>query len=98
MIEPMQTAGAYGPSGRALETYKHGKAWDLMNQAKQYPAYDQKTCPGGFINLSGALNILMRDWLKDYCDQNMENIRISQGESLVNIRTRVFFTFPFTAL
>ncbi|KAH8665547.1 pyridoxal phosphate-dependent transferase [Ilyonectria robusta] len=78
MIEPMQTAGAYGPSGRALETYKHGKAWDLMNQAKQYPAYDQKTCPGGFINLSGALNILMRDWLKDYCDQNMENIRISQ--------------------
>ncbi|KAH6970697.1 pyridoxal phosphate-dependent transferase [Ilyonectria sp. MPI-CAGE-AT-0026] len=73
-----QTSGAYGPSGRALETYKHGKAWDLMNQAKQYPAYDPNTCPDGFINLSGALNILMRDWLKDYCDQNMKNIQISQ--------------------
>ncbi|KAH7012989.1 pyridoxal phosphate-dependent transferase [Ilyonectria destructans] len=74
----MQTAGPYGPSGRALETYKHGKAWDLMNHAKQYPAYDPRTCPDGFINLSGALNILMRDWLKDYCDQNMKNIRISE--------------------
>ncbi|KAF7556554.1 hypothetical protein G7Z17_g1364 [Cylindrodendrum hubeiense] len=78
MSAPWHNANAYQPSRRALETFNHGKAWDLMNKAKQRPAYHPKTCPDGFINLSGALNILMRDWLKDYTDKHMPDIQISQ--------------------
>ncbi|KAH7161832.1 pyridoxal phosphate-dependent transferase [Dactylonectria macrodidyma] len=78
MGPPSVSVNPYQPSRRALETFNHGKAWDLMGQAGQRPAYDPKSRPDGLINLSGAVNILMRDWLEEYTDQAMREIQVSK--------------------
>ncbi|KAM0207165.1 hypothetical protein ACHAQD_012171 [Fusarium lateritium] len=65
-------------SRRARETFHHGKAWDLMAEVKQRPQYDPQAEPDGVINLSGALNSLMRDWMKDYCENHVDKTQLSK--------------------
>ncbi|KAH7129793.1 pyridoxal phosphate-dependent transferase [Dactylonectria estremocensis] len=75
---PSPSADPYRPSRRALETFNSGKSRDLMSQAGQRPTYDPDCRPNGLINLSGAVNILMRDWLEEYTDQAMKDIAVSK--------------------
>ncbi|KAF5712490.1 1-aminocyclopropane-1-carboxylate synthase [Fusarium mundagurra] len=56
----------FGPSQRALASFNQGPAWDLMEKVKRIPHYDPVTKPAGIIDLSGALNALMDDWMEEY--------------------------------
>jgi hypothetical protein len=66
-------------SRRALETFKNGKAWDLMKEVKRRPAYDPHTQKDGVINMSGALNSLMRDWMGQYINENPPKNAVKDG-------------------
>ncbi|UPK94587.1 hypothetical protein LCI18_005522 [Fusarium solani-melongenae] len=67
----------FAPSKRALETFRHGKAADLMDEFKDWPRYDPKTAPGGLIDLSGAENRLMEDWVARYVDDEMRGLQVA---------------------
>ncbi|CVL07589.1 related to 1-aminocyclopropane-1-carboxylate synthase [Fusarium mangiferae] len=56
----------FGPSHRALASFNQGLAWDLMEKVGQIPHYDPVAEPAGIIDLSGALNALMDDWMEEY--------------------------------
>ena len=56
----------FQPSRRAQEALRGETAWDLMRSVKKYPAYDPVKCPTGLIDLSGAINTLMQDWVEQY--------------------------------
>ncbi|KAJ3523855.1 hypothetical protein NM208_g12294 [Fusarium decemcellulare] len=62
----MKRNRAFEPSKRALATFDQGPAWDLMQKVNRRPSYDPVSCPDGLINLSGALNGLMDDWMSTY--------------------------------
>jgi hypothetical protein len=85
--EPDADAIPYQPSSRALVALDRGKAWDLMKKVGQLPAYDSQTCPNGVINLSGALNTIMRDWFKGYTESNLKNFPINEGEQFTTAIT-----------
>ncbi|RMZ77586.1 hypothetical protein DV737_g4280, partial [Chaetothyriales sp. CBS 132003] len=55
----------FAPSLRAQATLRQGPAWDLMQKVKKQPRYDPINQPKGIVNLSGALNNLMGDWLRE---------------------------------
>ncbi|KAL3460125.1 pyridoxal phosphate-dependent transferase [Aspergillus heterothallicus] len=55
------------PSWRAQLNRSKPTAWDLMETVSRGPLYDPVTNPNGLINLSGAVNNLMRDYLDQYC-------------------------------
>ncbi|KAF7526227.1 hypothetical protein G7054_g10824 [Neopestalotiopsis clavispora] len=74
MMSPSGFVRPPGPSKRALESFEGGKAWDFMQQVKTKPQYDPTDEPQGIINLSGATNGLMRDWMKDCVTNRMEVI------------------------
>ncbi|OHE95434.1 hypothetical protein CORC01_09306 [Colletotrichum orchidophilum] len=57
------------PSSRALANLKSGSFIDLENEASKLPQYDPATCPGGVIDLSGAINGLMDDMLAEEMNQ-----------------------------
>ncbi|KAH8889044.1 PLP-dependent transferase [Thozetella sp. PMI_491] len=78
MTESQASDLRWGPSRRALASFHHGKAWDLMGQIKQRPQYDPEMQPGGVINLSGALNILMRDWMESYTKEYATALEINK--------------------
>ncbi|KAI8712238.1 Aminotran-1-2 domain-containing protein [Fusarium sp. LHS14.1] len=61
----------FPPSARASATLEQGPAWTLMERVKSLPKYDAHNKPDGLINLSGALNGLMEDWMKAYADKSL---------------------------
>ncbi|KAL2674268.1 hypothetical protein Neosp_012719 [[Neocosmospora] mangrovei] len=61
----------FPPSARASATLDQGPAWTLMQRVKSEPKYDAHNKPDGLINLSGALNGLMEDWMNTYADKNL---------------------------
>ncbi|KAL6365951.1 hypothetical protein LRP88_00534 [Fusarium phalaenopsidis] len=61
----------FPPSARASATLDQGPAWTLMQRVKSRPKYDAQDKPDGLINLSGALNGLMEDWMNAYADKNL---------------------------
>ncbi|KAM0550276.1 hypothetical protein ACHAPJ_008946 [Fusarium lateritium] len=67
----------FQPSDRALVAASRGPAWDLMQKVAQMPRYDPNTQPNGIINLSGALNALMLDWMNDFA-RNLNPLPIGQ--------------------
>lgn len=73
----MERDETYGPSRRALATFKNGKAWDLMMQVKQRPHYDPIHRPDGIIDLSGAQNGLMKDWMEQYTAEYASDLHIA---------------------
>lgn len=56
----------FQPSQRALEALRRETAWELMRSVKKLPTYHPIDCPNGLIDLSGAINTLMRDWIDQY--------------------------------
>lgn len=56
----------FQPSQRAIEVSRRDTAWDLMRRVKKLPAYHHNDCPDGLVDLSGAVNTLMRDWIDHY--------------------------------
>ncbi|RTE69896.1 hypothetical protein BHE90_015717 [Fusarium euwallaceae] len=61
----------FPPSARASATLDQGPAWTLMQKVKSRPQYDAEKTPDGIINLSGAHNGLMDDWMRTYADKNL---------------------------
>ncbi|RSM07634.1 hypothetical protein CDV31_008527 [Fusarium ambrosium] len=61
----------FPPSARASATLDKGPAWTLMQKVKSRPQYNAEKMPDGIINLSGALNGLMDDWMSDFADKNL---------------------------
>lgn len=99
----------FAPSQRALATFSQGPAWDLMQKVKERPRYDPHLQPSGVINLAGATNGLMNDWLSAYMKRvpplNVPNFiaygsAIFGSEGLLNAAAGYFNTFfrPFTPL
>ncbi|RTE75249.1 hypothetical protein BHE90_010273 [Fusarium euwallaceae] len=56
----------FAPSRRALASFNQGPAWDLMQKVQKLPHYDPMTQPSGIVDLSGALNAMMDDWMEQY--------------------------------
>ncbi|OJJ01955.1 hypothetical protein ASPVEDRAFT_41494 [Aspergillus versicolor CBS 583.65] len=56
----------FPPSDRSSATLQQGPAWKLMQQVKRRPRYDPESHPDGLINLSGAINNLMADWMSKH--------------------------------
>lgn len=69
-----------GASKRALSASDGGPAWAMMSKVKKLPQYDAEKEPSGVINLSGAENDLMKDWLDDFVRSNDGKIAIEDGE------------------
>ncbi|KAJ4179428.1 hypothetical protein NW755_012513 [Fusarium falciforme] len=64
-------AANFPPSARGSATLDQGPAWTLMQRVKSRPKYDAQNMPDGIINLSGALNGLMEDWMSEYAGKNL---------------------------
>uniref|UniRef100_A0A8H7K5Q4 Aminotransferase class I/classII large domain-containing protein n=1 Tax=Bionectria ochroleuca TaxID=29856 RepID=A0A8H7K5Q4_BIOOC len=62
----------FPPSTRASATLNQGPAWDLMEKVKLRPKYDPQERPEGVINLSGAVNNLMQDWMGMYAKDKLQ--------------------------
>ncbi|CAG9990020.1 unnamed protein product [Clonostachys byssicola] len=62
----------FPPSARASATLNQGPAWDLMEKVKLRPKYDAEERPEGVINLSGAVNNLMQDWMSIYARDKLQ--------------------------
>ncbi|CAH0054460.1 unnamed protein product [Clonostachys solani] len=62
----------FPPSARASATLNQGPAWDLMEKVKLRPKYDVQERPQGMINLSGAVNNLMQDWMSIYARDKLQ--------------------------
>jgi aspartate/methionine/tyrosine aminotransferase len=62
----------FGPSQRALAAASEGPAWDMMESYKPVPRYDPDSCPEGLIDLSGAVNGLMGDWMARFIAESPE--------------------------
>ncbi|RSL72617.1 hypothetical protein CEP53_001020 [Fusarium sp. AF-6] len=60
----------FGASKRALEASQGGPAWAMMSKVKKLPQYDAEKRPHGLIDLSGAENGLMEDWMGDFAKSN----------------------------
>ncbi|KAH8887250.1 PLP-dependent transferase [Thozetella sp. PMI_491] len=52
------------PSRRAVGNLQSGAFIDLEDEVSKLPSYDPQTCPSGLINLSGAVNNLMGDHMR----------------------------------
>jgi hypothetical protein len=74
----MEATKSHAVSRRARATFENGKAWDLMMEVKTKPQYDSKNCPEGVINLSGALNGLMKDWMADYVKDHASDLPVAE--------------------
>ncbi|EXK27166.1 hypothetical protein FOMG_16238 [Fusarium oxysporum f. sp. melonis 26406] len=86
------------PSKRALATLKSGLAWDLMQKVKERPRYDLHLRPDGVIDLSGALNTLMDDWMKSYVERFPQTLSPRYGaihgsQALLNTAAGFFNAF-----
>ncbi|KAI8192965.1 hypothetical protein KHU50_012948 [Colletotrichum sp. SAR 10_65] len=68
-------------SQRAIKSFTLGEGADYFWEVKKLPQYDAESRPDGFIDLSGSVNNLMRDWMKEYAD---EAIRGMDAHSLLN--------------
>ncbi|KAH9228042.1 hypothetical protein K456DRAFT_1847547 [Colletotrichum gloeosporioides 23] len=68
-------------SQRAIKSFTLGEGADYFWEVKKLPQYDAESRPDGFINLSGSVNNLMRDWTKEYAD---EAIRGMDAHFLLN--------------
>ncbi|KAL3456941.1 pyridoxal phosphate-dependent transferase [Aspergillus heterothallicus] len=62
----------FPPSDRASATLQQGPAWNLMQQVKRRPRYDPESRPDGLINLSGAINNLMADWMSKHAQDLLQ--------------------------
>lgn len=52
------------PSQRGIANLEAGAFIDLEDEIpRQLPSYDPDTCPNGLIDLSGAINVLMNDFM-----------------------------------
>ncbi|KXS93313.1 hypothetical protein AC579_844 [Pseudocercospora musae] len=56
------------PSRRGLANLDSGRYIDLEEEISNLPAYDPSKCPKGLIDLSGAVNKLMRDVMEEKID------------------------------
>ncbi|KAK6063774.1 ACC synthase [Seiridium cupressi] len=70
----MRFKNTFGVSERALAAFKGGSAWALMEKVKLRPQFDQESEPDGIINLSGASNILMKDWMDRFIEENTHKL------------------------
>lgn len=71
---------AFRPSERAVSAVQKQTAWDLMQEIQKHPRYDPDTCPNGCIDLSGAVNKIMRDYVDRYSEAIKNAIPMDEGE------------------
>ncbi|KAG5655624.1 hypothetical protein KAF25_009123 [Fusarium avenaceum] len=64
-------------SNRALQALGRKTAWDLMMHNKRYPRYHPEKSPNGLIDLSGAGNELMGDWMANFLT-TLPELQVSQ--------------------
>ncbi|KAJ4018762.1 hypothetical protein NW752_005890 [Fusarium irregulare] len=57
------------PSSRARAALHQDQVGILMEKVKLKPKHNAELCPDGVINLSGALNSLMGDWMTTYVER-----------------------------
>ncbi|KAF5246474.1 hypothetical protein FANTH_6846 [Fusarium anthophilum] len=57
------------PSSRAQAALHQDPVGALMEEVKLKPQYHPTLRPNGILNLSGALNSLMTDWMAEYCEK-----------------------------
>ncbi|KAF3811211.1 putative aminotransferase sirI [Colletotrichum gloeosporioides] len=69
------------PSTRALANLESGAFIDLENEAGKLPQYDPEICPDGLIDLSGAINSLMNDVLKEEMTSFEKSYSLNEGLS-----------------
>ncbi|KAF6841628.1 hypothetical protein CPLU01_00300 [Colletotrichum plurivorum] len=69
---------AIKPSSRALANLESGAFIDLENEASKLPQYDPGSCPDGLIDLSGAINGLMDDFLGEEMDEFSKSYNFHQ--------------------
>lgn len=70
----------YQPSQRGRATLGRGRAWDAIMKVHRYPAFDPKVPAEGVINLMGAHNALMSDWMKDYVEKDAQSRSFFDGD------------------
>ncbi|KAF6819705.1 hypothetical protein CSOJ01_01112 [Colletotrichum sojae] len=70
---------AIKPSLRALANLESGAFIDLENEAGKLPQYDPESRPDGLIDLSGAINGLMDDFLGEEMDEFAKSYDFHQG-------------------
>lgn len=73
------TRHAIKPSSRALANLESGAFIDLEDEASKLPQYDPESRPDGLIDLSGAINGLMDDFLAEEMDAFAKSYDFRQG-------------------
>ncbi|KAL2850651.1 pyridoxal phosphate-dependent transferase [Aspergillus pseudoustus] len=81
----MDTSDQFGPSQRALKAQERGLAWNLMEELHHRPQFDRAKRPDGMINLSGALNSLMTDWMDEYVKEASQELKLVETLSYGSI-------------
>ncbi|KAK9776588.1 putative Aminotransferase class I/classII domain-containing protein [Seiridium cardinale] len=74
----MRFKNTFGVSERALAAFKGGSAWALMEKVKLRPQFDPESEPDGIINLSGASNVLMKDWMDRFIEENTHKLPLQE--------------------
>ncbi|KAF4972845.1 hypothetical protein FSARC_671 [Fusarium sarcochroum] len=90
----------FEPSERARAALQQGPAWALMQKVKTMPKYHPERAPHGLINLSGALNSLMGDWMASYTERETFSMSeclsygpLTGSEDLLNAADGFFNSF-----
>jgi hypothetical protein len=84
----MASSEAIETSKRAQASFHGGTAWTLMEKVKLRPQYDREKEPDGVINLSGASNALMKDWMDGFVRENSHNIPLENSQSTLRAARR----------
>lgn len=76
---PSFLGSAIKPSARGLANLQSGRLVDLEKQVRSLPLYDPQSCPDGLIDLSGAVNTLMDDFLEEHGNEFLRKCDAVQG-------------------
>lgn len=76
---PYPNNDTLAPSNRGLANLADDEP-SLDDEVRKHPPYDPVYCPEGHIDISGASNEGMRDYLKDYCISRGPEISLDKSE------------------